>query len=108
MKYFFTSAIAASGASLEAHSSEAVRDRIKEFICNETPGEILSDDRIRDNTALALNMPSTAVVISDRRYDGMTNTYYTARTSRGTYACVINGGSVMAMGMTNRPDCSRR
>ncbi len=46
MKYFFTSAIAASGASLEAHSSEAVRDRIKEFICNETPGEILSDDRI--------------------------------------------------------------
>ena len=70
--------------------------------------KILSDDRIRDNTALALNMPSTAVVISDRRYDGMTNTYYTARTSRGTYACVINGGSVMAMGMTNRPECSRR
>jgi hypothetical protein len=70
--------------------------------------KILSDGRIRDNTALALNMPATAVVISDRRYDGMTNTYYTARTSRGTYACVINGGSVMAMGMTNRPECSRR
>ncbi len=46
MKYFFTSAIAGSGASLEAHSSEAVRDRIKEFILNETPAEILSDDRI--------------------------------------------------------------
>ena len=70
--------------------------------------KLLSDDRIRDNTALALNMPTTAVLISDRRYDGMTNTYYTARTSRGTYACVINGGSVMAMGMTNRPECSRR
>ena len=27
--------------------------------------KILSDDRIRDNTALALDMPSTAVVISD-------------------------------------------
>ena len=42
--------------------------------------KILSDDRIRDNTALALNMPPTSIVISDRRYDGMTNTYYTART----------------------------
>jgi RNA polymerase sigma-54 factor len=45
MKYFFTSAIPASGAS-DAHSSEAVRDRIKEFILNESPAEILSDDRI--------------------------------------------------------------
>ncbi|MGO9544793.1 MAG: RNA polymerase factor sigma-54 [Rhodomicrobium sp.] len=46
MKYFFTSAIAAAGASSEAHSSEAVRDRIKEFISNEQPDEVLSDDRI--------------------------------------------------------------
>jgi hypothetical protein len=70
--------------------------------------KILSDDRIRDNTALALNMPNSSIVISDRRYDGMTNTYYTARTAKGTYTCVINGGSVMAMGMTNPPECSRR
>lgn len=46
MKYFFTSAIAGAGLSSAAHSSEAVRDRIKEFILNETPGEVLSDDRI--------------------------------------------------------------
>ena len=45
MKYFFTSAIAASGSS-EAHSSESVRDRIKELISNEQADEILSDDRI--------------------------------------------------------------
>jgi hypothetical protein len=70
--------------------------------------KILSDDRIRDNTALALNVPVSALVISDRRYDGMTNTYYTARTSHATYGCVINGGSVMAMGMTNPPQCSRQ
>jgi hypothetical protein len=70
--------------------------------------KILSDDRIRDNTALALNAPAASIVISDRRYDGMTNTYYTARTSRATYSCVINGGSVMAMGMTNPPQCSRQ
>ena len=46
MKYFFTSAISASCASVDAHSSEAVRDRIKEFILNELHAEILSDDRI--------------------------------------------------------------
>jgi RNA polymerase sigma-54 factor len=46
MKYFFTSAISAAGAANGAHSSEAVRDRIKELICNESPGEVLSDDRI--------------------------------------------------------------
>ena len=32
--------------------------------------KILSDDRIRDNTALALNVPAASIVISDRRYDG--------------------------------------
>ncbi len=46
MKYFFTSAIASAGESGEAHSSEAVRDRIKELIVNEQADEILSDDRI--------------------------------------------------------------
>ena len=46
MKYFFTSAIASAGASNEAHSSEAVRDRIKELILNEQADVILSDDRI--------------------------------------------------------------
>nr|WP_210336204.1 RNA polymerase factor sigma-54 [Rhodomicrobium udaipurense] len=46
MKYFFTSSIPSASASSEAHSSEAVRDRIKEFILNESPEEVLSDDRI--------------------------------------------------------------
>lgn len=68
--------------------------------------KLLSDDRIRDNTAMALGQPASAVTIADRRYDGATNTYYTAHTPRGTYNCIINGGSVMAFGMTNPPDCS--
>lgn len=46
MKYFFTSAIASASASSEAHSSEAVRDRIKELILREQADDILSDDRI--------------------------------------------------------------
>jgi RNA polymerase sigma-54 factor len=44
LKYFFTAAIPSANGG-EAHSAEAVRDRIKELIGNER-GNILSDDRI--------------------------------------------------------------
>ncbi len=47
MRYFFTSAIAAAGpASTPAHSSEAVRDRIRQLIATECNERVLSDDRI--------------------------------------------------------------
>jgi RNA polymerase sigma-54 factor len=45
LKYFFSSAIAAAGAG-EAHSSEAVRHRIRELIDNEALEKVLSDDKI--------------------------------------------------------------
>jgi RNA polymerase sigma-54 factor len=45
MKYFFSSAIAATGAG-EAHSAEAVRHRIREMIDAESGDAILSDDTI--------------------------------------------------------------
>jgi RNA polymerase sigma-54 factor len=45
LKFFFTSAIASSGDG-EAHSSEAVRHRIKQLIDAETADGVLSDDRI--------------------------------------------------------------
>jgi RNA polymerase sigma-54 factor len=44
LKYFFTASIQAVNGA-EAHSAEAVRDRIKEMIDREK-AEILSDDRI--------------------------------------------------------------
>jgi RNA polymerase sigma-54 factor len=44
MKYFFTASIAAMDGG-EAHSAEAVRDRIREMIENEKD-DVLSDDRI--------------------------------------------------------------
>jgi RNA polymerase sigma-54 factor len=44
LKYFFTAAIAAVDGG-EAHSAEAVRDRIRELIDNESD-DVLSDDRI--------------------------------------------------------------
>jgi RNA polymerase sigma-54 factor len=45
LKYFFTSAIQAAGSG-EAHSSEAVRHRIKQLIEAETAQTVLSDDMI--------------------------------------------------------------
>lgn len=45
LKYFFTSAIQSVGGA-ELHSAEAVRDRIREMIENETDMDVLSDDRI--------------------------------------------------------------
>jgi RNA polymerase sigma-54 factor len=45
LKYFFTSAIAASDGG-DAHSAEAVRHRIKQLIDAESPANVLSDDTI--------------------------------------------------------------
>ena len=45
LKYFFTSAIAASHGG-EAHSAEAVRYRIKQLIEGESSADILSDDTL--------------------------------------------------------------
>lgn len=47
LKYFFTAAIPAINGA-EAHSAEAVRDRIRDLITKEAPEQILSDDRIVD------------------------------------------------------------
>jgi RNA polymerase sigma-54 factor len=45
MKYFFTAAIASSEPG-QAHSAEAVRQRIRQMINDENPEEVLSDDLI--------------------------------------------------------------
>jgi RNA polymerase sigma-54 factor len=47
LRYFFTAAIASAEGG-DAHSSEAVRDRIKQFIEEERPVDVLSDDAIVD------------------------------------------------------------
>ncbi|SDO31213.1 RNA polymerase, sigma 54 subunit, RpoN/SigL [Methylobacterium phyllostachyos] len=45
MKYFFTAAIPGA-AGTAAHSSEAVRHRIKQLVDGETPDDVLSDDAL--------------------------------------------------------------
>jgi len=46
LKYFFTSAISSANGVGEAHSSEAVRHRIRQLIDAEVPQLVLSDDKI--------------------------------------------------------------
>ena len=45
MKYFFTAAIAAA-VGVSSHSAESVRARIRTLIRDESPDDVLSDDRI--------------------------------------------------------------
>jgi len=45
LKYFFTASIASADGGA-AHSAEAVRDRIRDLIANETAEAVLSDDQI--------------------------------------------------------------
>jgi RNA polymerase sigma-54 factor len=46
LKYFFTSAIASAESDGEAHSSEAVRHRIRQLVEAESAQSVLSDDKI--------------------------------------------------------------
>jgi len=47
LRYFFTTAIAAADGG-DAHSAEAVRDRIRRLVEAEDPNDVLSDDTIVD------------------------------------------------------------
>jgi len=47
LRFFFTASIAAADGG-DAHSAEAVRDRIRALIADELPQDILSDDAIVD------------------------------------------------------------
>jgi len=69
--------------------------------------EILSNDRIASNTGPVINVRPDQFTITDR-YSDQTNTYYTARTNAGvTYACIINGGGLLAAGMIDTPTCKQ-
>ena len=46
LKYFFTSAISSASSVGEAHSSEAVRHRVRQLIDAEVPQSVLSDDKL--------------------------------------------------------------
>lgn len=69
--------------------------------------QLVSNDHLRERTAFVLNVPPPTVAISDRRYDGMMTTYYNASTPAGSFQCMISGGSINLLGLTDPPLCSR-
>jgi hypothetical protein len=69
--------------------------------------EMMSNDRMASSIAGTLGVPVSSVTLSDRRTDGPTNTYVVATLSDGKrFACTINGGGVLAMGIINPPNCN--
>ena len=64
---------------------------------------LLPPERLASETAGSLGVPASQISISNVRTEG-TNTYYIARTKAGKkYACVINGGNALTLGLVNPP-----
>ena len=68
--------------------------------------QMMSDARIRNDTAAVLNQPPASVTIANRQYDGVLTTHYTATTPRGSFRCTISGGTVNMFGIADPPECS--
>jgi hypothetical protein len=70
--------------------------------------QMLSDERLRANTAGALGTLPDDLTISNRT-EQVPNTYYTVTTKAGAeYSCIINGGGILAAGMVNPPQCTKK
>lgn len=67
---------------------------------------VLSDEDIRSKTAGTLGYPANSIIIVNRRVDGV-NTFVVVRgADKKEFACTINGGNLLSMGMTNPPTCT--
>lgn len=67
--------------------------------------QMLSDDRLGENTAGVLGVPANELTLSER-VEKTPNTYYSATTKDGRkYSCLVNGGGILAAGMVNPPVC---
>lgn len=68
----------------------------------------LTDDKIRSETAGALGYAPSDLTITSRRTEG-TNTYVTLKSSDGKeFACTVNGGNLLSMGIVNPPLCNKK
>jgi len=67
---------------------------------------ILSDDKIKSSAGGAIGYEPSEVEILSKRVEG-TNTYVVVRTNdKKQFSCIINGGNILTMGMTNPPQCA--
>lgn len=68
--------------------------------------QIISDSSMQRTVAGAIGVAPEDVTIIDRHSEGLTNTVILAQTKSGhRYACSINGGGVLTLGMTNGTMC---
>lgn len=78
--------------------------------CSSLAGKtnMLSDDKIKSDAGGALGYAPTELSIVSRRTEG-TNTYVALKGNDGKeFNCIINGGNLLTMGMTNPPSCARK
>lgn len=69
---------------------------------------MLSDDKIKSDAGGALGYLPADLSIVSRRTEG-TNTYVALKGNDGReFNCIINGGNLLTMGMTNPPSCARK
>lgn len=69
---------------------------------------MLSDERIVSETSGAMGYPPADVTLVSRRTEGV-NTYVELKTKDGKqFTCIVNGGNLLSMGMTNPPVCNKK
>jgi hypothetical protein len=69
---------------------------------------MLSDDKIVSQSAGALGFEPGELTLESRRTEG-TNTYANLKSKSGQeYACIINGGNLLTMGISNPPSCAKK
>ena len=69
---------------------------------------MLTGERIKSETSGALGYSPNDLTILSRRTEGA-NTYVILKANDGKeFTCIINGGNLLSMGMTNPPMCSKK
>lgn len=73
-----------------------------------TGTNMLSDERIKSESSGALGYSPDELNIVSRRTEGV-NTYVNLKAKDGKeFTCIINGGNLLSMGLTNPPMCNKK
>ena len=73
-----------------------------------TGTNMLSDERIKSESSGALGYSPEELSIVSRRTEGV-NTYVNLKAKDGKeFTCIINGGNLLSMGLTNPPMCNKK
>jgi len=69
---------------------------------------ILSDTDLTNKAAASIGYAPADVKLVNKTLDG-TNTYFTVKSNDGqVFNCIVNGGNILTMGMTNPTACTKK